>query len=227
MAVKPDYQSFHNEITNRGIADLIHFTPTLNLLSILEQGQIMSRSIIENMGVDAIDILDFVQFTDEVRYDDKSYINLSISAPNTFLLPKFMERTLDDPSIHWCVLTIDTKHIYDFETLFAVTNAASGAARNQYRITSDLAKFKMMFDPVLNYNAFNGPRRIVRGNIRDHYPTDIQAEVLVKDTIPLCSIKSVCFQNETDLAEAKAAMSDFDTSNFIVDKNIFNPNRSL
>ena len=34
-----------------------------------------------------------IQFTDEIRYDDKNYINLSISSPNTFLFSKFRRKT--------------------------------------------------------------------------------------------------------------------------------------
>src|SRR5690606_14137321 len=106
MDLKIDYIEFQKEISRRGIEYLIHFTPTINLYSILEQGKIMSRRILENLDIEQFDILDYVQFTDNVRYDDKSYINLSISGPNTFLFSKFRERTKDDITINWCVLKI-------------------------------------------------------------------------------------------------------------------------
>ena len=78
MNLKHDYLEFQNEIQNRKIKYLIHFTPTRNLYSILENGGLMSRFKLEHSDIEQFDILDYVQFTDEIRYDDKNYINLSI-----------------------------------------------------------------------------------------------------------------------------------------------------
>lgn len=220
MELKKDYIEFQSEISRRGIEYLIHFTPTINLYSILEQGKIMSRKILENLDIEQFDILDYVQFTDNVRYDDKSYINLSISGPNTFLFSKFRERTKDDITINWCVLKIDTKHIYEKETKFAVTNAASNAAKS-IGITGDIEKFKMLF--ANNINIPFG----VRGKIASKFPTNVQAEVLVKDEIPVESIIQVCFESQESLASAKAALSEFNTNNFIIDKEVFSPNRAI
>lgn len=226
MDLKPNYQEFQSEIENREIEYLIHFTPTLNLYSILEQKKLMSRASLESLDIEQFDILDYVQFTDSVRYDDKNYLNLSLSAPNTFLFSKFRQKTADDFTINWCVLKIDPKYIYDSGTLFSVTNAASSAAKRQYGISGDIKKFRQLFLEELNINTFNGVRNLKRGNIADKYPTDVQAEILIKDSLSSKSIISVCFQSEEKLAEAKAAMYEFDTSNFIVDSEVFNPNRN-
>lgn len=226
MDLKPNYQEFQREIENREIEYLIHFTPTLNLYSILEQKKLMSRASLESLDIEQFDILDYVQFTDDVRFDDKNYLNLSLSAPNTFLFSKFRQKTANDFTINWCVLKIDPKHIYDSGTLFAVTNAASSAAKRQYGISGDIKKFRQLFLEELNINTFNGIRNLKRGNIADKYPTDVQAEILIKDSLSSKSIISVCFQSEEKLAEAKAAMYEFDTSNFIVDSEVFNPNRN-
>lgn len=227
MSTKANYIDFKNEIESRGIEYLIHFTPTINLFSILENNELMSRAKLESLDIEQFDILDYVQFTDEVRYDDKNYINLSVSGPNTFLFSRFRQKTKDDFTINWCILKIDPKHIYDYDTLFSVTNAASNAAKRQYGISGDFEKFKMLFKHELNINTFNGVRKLTRSSTHSKYPTDVQAEILVKDTIPISSIIEVCFESEEKLAEAKAAMSLFDTSNFIVNKEIFSPNRSI
>lgn len=227
MSLKPNYKEFQNEITKRGIECLIHFTPTINLFSILENNKLMSRTKLENLDIEQFDILDYVQFTDDVRYDDKNYINLSLSGPNTFLFSKFRQKTEDDFIINWCVIKLDPKHIYDNKTLFSVTNAASNAAKRQFGISGDLDKFKMLFTQQLNINAYNGVRTISRNSAHSKYPTDVQAEILVKDEISSDSILAVCFESEEKMAEAKAAMSSFDTSKFVVDKEIFSPNRSI
>ncbi|QEP41820.1 DUF4433 domain-containing protein [Ectothiorhodospiraceae bacterium BW-2] len=117
MALKNKFNDFVKEIKEREIEYLVHFTPTLNLYSILEQKQLMSSSVLERLDIEQYDILDYVQFTDDVRYDDKRYINLSISSPNTFLFSKFMSKTANDMTINWCVLKIKPKHIYDLDTL--------------------------------------------------------------------------------------------------------------
>lgn len=222
-----DYWEMKKEVNIRRIDCLIHFTPTINLYSILENGELMSRAKLESLDIEQFDILDYVQFNDDVRYDDKNYINLSLSGPNTFLLSKFKEKTKDDPTITWCVLKIEKKFIFYNDTLFSVTNAASNAAKRQFGISGDLDKFKMLFTEQLNINAYNGVRTISRNSAHSKYPTDVQAEILVKDKIPSESIISVCFESEEKMAEAKAAMSSFDTSNFVVDKEIFSPKRSI
>jgi hypothetical protein len=67
----------------------------------------------------------------------------------------------------------------------------------------------------------------MRGAIKDKFPTDVQAEILVKDSIPVDSIINVCFENVSDLAMTKAALSEFYTDNFIVDPGISNPKREV
>ena len=218
---------FISEIQQRNIRHLIHFTPTINLYSMLENGVIMSRSELENLDIDVYDILDYAQFTDAIRYDDKRYINLSISGPNTFLFSKFRERTKSDCTIQWCVIKINPRYIYATGTLFSVTNAASNAARRDYGIGGDLEKFKQLFQQSLVINSSRGKRVIERQRVSTQYTTDVQAEVLVKQQISIDDIIEISFQDENDLAQAKAAMNNFDTSKFIVDSNIFNPNRSL
>ena len=103
---------------------------------------------------------------------------------------------------------------------FSVTNAASNIAKS-IGITGDLEKFKMLFA-----NSINMPYGI-RGKINSKYPTSVQAEVLVKQDIPAESIIEVCFYSKESFASAKAALSEFDTSNFVVDEEIFSPNRAI
>ena len=88
-------------------------------------------------------------------------------------------------------------------------------------ITGDIDKFKMLFAKTISIPYGT------RDNISDKYPTNVQAEILVRDTISYTSIMQVCFENEKNLAEAKAAMYSFDTSKFVVDKEIFSPNRTI
>src|SRR5690606_33648913 len=138
---------------------------------------------------------------------------------NYFLFRRFKERTQNKPYINWCILKIDPKYVCQKETLFSVTNAASRVAK-QYGVTGDIGKFKQLFEDRLP-----NIRNNIRGNLKTKYPTCVQAEVLVKDQIKLKDIIEVCFENDADLANAKAALSNFDTSNFRVNTTLFENSR--
>jgi hypothetical protein len=75
---------------------------------------------------------------------------------------------------------------------------------------------------VTSYNS----RTVTRNNLKAKYPTDEQAEVLVKNEIAISDILQVCFKDEKDLATGKAALSDYDTSNFVVDASLFTNSRA-
>lgn len=225
MELKNNHIEFENEITKRGIEYLIHFTPTINLLSIFEQGKILSRALLEQFDVFQTDIFDYVEFTDDDRFDDENYINLSIQHPNSFLFSRFQQKKSEHIHITWCVLKINPKYIYEKNTLFSVTNAANSHNKRNVGVTGDFEKFKKLFDNSINVVTSYNSRVITRNNIIDKYPTDEQAEVLVKNEIPLSEIIQVCFKNSNDLASAKAALSDYNTNNFVVDANLFTNSR--
>jgi hypothetical protein len=225
MEQKVDYQEFLKEISGREIEHLVHFTPTINLLSIFEQEKILSRALLEQFDIEQTDIFDYIEFTDNIRFDDKSYINLSIQHPNSFLFNRFREKTQNDLHITWCVLKIDKKYIYENDTLFSITNAANSHNKRKIGVTGDLQKFRTMFtDPVQVVTSY-GTRIIARNNLKNKYPTDEQAEVLVKHEIPIHDILNICFKDERALASGKAALNGYNTSKFIVDPKVFESTR--
>lgn len=225
MELKKNYSEFQKEIDERGIEYLIHFTPTINLLSIFEQGKLLSRAFLEQFDIDQTDMFDYIEFTDDIRFDDKSFINLSIQYPNSFLFNRFREKTKNEIHINWCVLKIDKKYIYQIDTLFSITNAANNHNKRNVGVTGGIDKFRMMFadsfQVVTSYNS----RIVSRKILKSKYPTDEQAEVLVKNEILVADILQVCFKDKKDLAAGKAALSNFDTSNFVVDSTLFTNSR--
>ncbi len=225
MILKEDYLDFQQEISAREITHLIHFTPTINLLSIYEQGRLLSRAFLEKLDILQTDIFDYIEFTDPIRFDDKNFINLSIQHPNSYLFKKFRERTSGQAHINWCVLKIDNKYIYHVDTLFSVTNAANSYNKNYLKVTADINKFRMIFTEKIQIITSYNTREVVRGNLKPCYPSDEQAEVLVKNEIPISDIIQVCFKDEIDLAAGKAAFSDYSTTNFVVDSTLFTNSR--
>ena len=204
---------------------MIHFTPTINLLSIFEQGKLLSRALLEKFDIDQSDIFDYIEFTDDIRFDDKSFINLSVQHPNSFLFNRFREKTKNDVHINWCVLKVDKKYIYQNDTLFSVTNAANSHNKRNVRVTGDINKFQMMFVNSLQIVTSYNSRPVTRNSLKSKYPTDEQAEVLVKNEILINDILQVCFKDEKDLAAGKAALSDYNTNNFVVDATLFTNSR--
>lgn len=220
-----DKDKIKEDVLERGIQWLVHFTPTFNLLGIFQEGKILSRAKIEGIGVDITDITDFIQFTDEIRYDDKNFINLSIQDCNHFLFNVFRRKTKESPDVVWCVIRIDPSVIWSHDTLFSVTNAANSHNKRHVGISGDFQKFSMMFSERLEVISFNSRRVLTRNGLRKNLTTDEQAEVLIKDEIDSDNIIEICFASEQDLATTKAAFSGYDTSKFRVDSTAFQKNR--
>ena len=218
---KIDSGKFKQEIKLRGITRMIHFTPTINLLGVYESGFLYSRQELEDLDINATDILDYIQFNDQIRYDDKTYINLSIERPNSFLFKRFLDNTKDIPYISWCVLSIDPKYIYEKGTLFSVTNAANRHIQNTVGITGDFHKFQMMFADRLTIVSSRTTRLVERTGLCDAYTTHEQAEVLVNQPIPVSDILSVSFSSQEQLVEAKASLAGFDCNKFRVECALF------
>lgn len=226
MELKQNYLEFQKEIADRGIEYLIHFTPTINLLSIFEQGKLLSRGMLEKFDIEQTDIFDYIEFTDNIRFDDKSFINLSVQHPNDYLFKRFRERTIKDIHITWCVLKIDKKYIYQKDTLFSVTNAANSHNKRNIGVTGDINKFQMLFAPSIQIVTSYSSKNISRYNLLNKYPTDEQAEILVKAEIPISDVIQVCFKDENDLASGKAALNDYNTSKFVINSKLFNNSRT-
>ena len=225
--LKHNHKGFVQEIKQRNINSLVHFTPTRNLMGMFELGKIINRSELERIGQDHIDyLLDYTQMTDEYRYDDPSYINLSIEHPNSFLLNRFKQKTISDFSIQWCVLKINTEPICWHSTAFAVHNASSNFAKN-IGIGTELKHFKNLFKDSLSIpGSYGSKHQLDRQNLANCHPTSIQAEVLVKDPIYLSHIKKVVFENEDDKLRARAAVSGLTDLELTIDKQLFRKTRN-
>ena len=109
--------------------------------------------------------------------------------------------------------------------MFSVTNAANSHNKRNVGVTGDIAKFRLMFSNSIPIVTSYGSRTISRNGLVSKYPTDEQAEVLVKNEILVSDIIEICFKDGNELAMGKAALSDYDTSNFVVDATLFTNSR--
>ena len=81
-----------------------------------------------------------------------------------------------------------------FTLFFYITNAATRKMQN--RSGSDYESFMNMFSNEFSVERFDGVRQMVRSNKKDNETTDIQAEVLTKEEIPIKYIKKLFYLNE-------------------------------
>lgn len=215
-------KNIRKEVNKRGINSLIHFTPTVNLMGITEMGKIMSRKELEETGLDDPNyILDYTQMTDQVRYDDPSYINLSIERPNTNLLKRFRQRTQQLIHINWCIIRLNLDPLFWRSTKFSITNAASRTAQN-HGIGGTFEHFKQMFKNNILIENSSSSRKLNRNGLLPKYPTDKQAEVLVKESISLNCINEILFETEQNLHNTRAAIPSLKDFSLSVDYQLFN-----
>lgn len=231
MRYKSDRLLFEQEILNRKITRLVHFTTANNLFSIFEQGCLLSKVQLKNLSEERPDLYieDYFICNDSKRLDFlEDHINLSIEHPNYWLLKKFRQNTQSTIDI-WCVLCLDPECLYFEDTLFSVGNAASSYSK-RYGIGGSFDNFLALFQGKLQAGNAQSSRVFVRGSRKDCYPTDDQAEVLVKDRVPVSMIKEVYFETEEGLRSCKGAISLLgvnDLPPFVLNQNIFQKRSNL
>lgn len=103
-------------LRNRGVTELIHFTPATNLLSILANG-LIPRNRLEQENAE-------FTYVDESRHDGKEHINLSITNPNIRMFYTFRKRMPGD----FVVLKLDISLLSEYNHSYTATNAASNQA---------------------------------------------------------------------------------------------------
>lgn len=206
--LKSNWLTFEKEVIRRKITRLVHFTPAINLISIFERGGLVSREGLKELSDENHDLyLDhYTKINDSYRFDGLlDYINLSIQCPNYFLLNRFRSQ-LDEEIESWCVISVSPQCIWYKDSLFSVGNAASNLSK-QYGVRGCLEGFKDMFRDEVIGGSVERKVRLNRNGIADCYPTDVQAEVLVKGRIDLKNIQEVYFENLECADSLRAAIS--------------------
>lgn len=184
----------------KGITRLCHFTLSKNLPFILGDFEGIES------GICSTEILDFARNknkndrNDYNRYDGKrDCICLSVQYPNCFFLEECIIR---HPNFKdWVILEISTD-IIDDNSFFCPVNAAT---RSGQYITRGIDGLRSLFQQEIPFAAHG--TRIRYMNHPDNIPTDIQAEILIKDRVPKSYIKGLIFENEVSLKNEKKRLS--------------------
>ena len=123
--------------------------------------------------------------TDPDRYDGRDdLICCSIEYPNTYYFAKVREQ--DHLFRDWAVLMIEPSYLWRPETCFCPCNAAR--AHGAY-IQTGINGFRSLYADTSPGISFTRPGRHLPAA-----PTDIQAEVLLHDPIPIDSIIGIAVQ---------------------------------
>lgn len=163
-------------IEKRNLSKIYHYTQTANLASILKHG-IYSKYELWARGIK------FIQ-NDKERIDNKlDCINCSLEYPNNRLM--FKEKINNNS--RFCLIELDISVLREIFSLCCPTNAAKNSGKSIIPISQI-------------ENLFIGNRN---DNFPINYPTDEQAEILIKNHIPTKFIKSIIFENYYDYNQLK------------------------
>lgn len=174
------FKKIINDVIQRDIEYLAHFTNTKNLESIFRNG-LVSRDKLDEYKMN-------YEYNDYFRYDNATQsISTSVTSPNYKM---FWPIRQDNPDEDWAVLLIDAKKTLNLKCAFCYTNAANNKIRIidlEQRCTYEF--YKMMFEE--NHPDYSREDL----NLSHNEPTNPQAEVLVLENIPTKYISMCLFEN--------------------------------
>jgi len=191
------------ECAARGITRLCHFTQSRNLSHMFDEPNgLWSTRTLRNNDMPH-------NPTDPDRYDGRDdLICCSVEYPNTYYFVKV--RGHDHIFKEWVVLYIDSSYLWHTDTHFCPCNASR--ERGRY-IHSGIQSFQSLFGQTSPGINFTRPPKHLSAS-----PTDIQAEVLVKDPMPLESIIGIAVQNDE---QAQREIFRLNLQNILMDKPIY------
>ena len=164
-------------IEKRGIKKLIHFTDERNLKSIKKHGLLSVDNLKKNN-------LRYY-YNDSERFEGiTDGICVSITHKNEFLLKAFNNRK----KRQWIQLEIDPLVIASNRCYFFDTNASNKKFLDKYNELTDIYAFQSMFAEIVNTKRNSNLKRI---NKNDNETTCKQAEIIIKNKIPISKIRKI------------------------------------
>jgi ssDNA thymidine ADP-ribosyltransferase, DarT len=156
-------------VQERGIKGLFHFTRAGNLGSILQRGLITRDTLLREGNVAACN--------DSYRLDNTNAVCLSIAFPNYKMFWSLRERTKQQ-GVDWIILAIRPAALWELPAAFCRDNAAAAS------VTAILLEQRRSLDAFkAMYGDFDEKKRTALP-IKDDFPTNPQAEVLMLNGVP-------------------------------------------
>lgn len=192
-----------DEVRDRKIREVVHFTTNSGLLGILATGKVLSRGRLPET-----DLLEYV-YSPNAKYrkdtDYLDYINLSISQINHQFFEICSERWYAKTDTWWCILSFDARILADEGVLFTTTNNIYSSVRRGEGQTG----LRMLFQKVID--DYPGKRVTRNRSLPMCRPTNPQAEVLYPGELSIAgNLQAVYFatQEHLDLGRAQARTLD-------------------
>jgi len=175
-------KQIYQEVLSRGVTRLCHFTQSRNLAHILgDCSGIISRKTLEEQGMPH-------NPSDPNRFDGRNdLICCSIEYPNAYYFAK--ARQQDRLFRDWVILYIEPSYLWSEGTYFCPCNAAVNCGSY---IKKGFASFQLLYaqtTPMLTF--YNRSSKHLPA-----LPTNLQAEVLIPNSISLSSIKAIAVRGK-------------------------------
>lgn len=185
----------------RGVKFLVHFTRESNIDSIIQHGLLPKNE--QKVLPSPAEVNDTLRL--DFREDASS---LSIGFPNYKLFYRFRKET-EEQKVEWGVIVFSKKVLLDKECLFCPTNAADSSVSSQDENTLKGVKaFNALYSEIKDKPS----RQKVA--LPASFPTNPQAEVLVKDVIEPEYILAVVFNNSVLTKKYKSKYPKMDIRTF-------------
>jgi hypothetical protein len=191
------------ECIRRAITRLCHFTQSRNMAHIFDEpfGLFSTKTLRENdMPFNP---------TDPERFDGRDdLICCSVEYPNTYYFDRVKSK---EPLFKdWVILYIDPAYLWHPATLFCPCNAARECG---VYVKSGLNGFQALFAQTSPGISFTRSTKHLPAA-----PTDIQAEVLIADPIPIEAITGIVVQSDE---QAQKEFCRFRLQGISIDKAIY------
>lgn len=209
--------SLHEEITNRGITEVLHFTTNRGLIGSLASQSLLSRPL---LGEDAY-LRHVLQLNSTVRPEEAAlfdktedwlrYVNLSISEINRRFLDA-SRKWHNNNDVWWCILAFDPVIMTHNGVWFTTTNNGY----DQCQRAQAKAGFDALFVPSIrrkqrSYNR--NPWNVQRLTREPSLPTCEQAEVLYPESLSLEHLTTVYVEKAEYHDIVVGWLQDFNYSN--------------
>ena len=197
-----------DQIQNRGIAEVIHFTTNRGLVGVLARQALLSRhrlrddQLLKHVAYPNTQFRqeDNALFDKEQRWID--YVSLSLTDPNLFFFRKSRNWHLDQ-DIYWVVLSFDADLILHGDVYFATTNNVYECCRRGRGVAGLEALFERRVARKRDWVAH-------RTHHASNQPTCQQAEVLYPRELGAEFLRTVYVRNRVERIYTKATLAEYD-----------------
>lgn len=211
--------SIADEIKERGISEILHFTTNRGVTGVLHNHFLMARPRLNaDQCLRHVLQLNWENRPEENEFFDKSenwinFVNLSISEINARLFRLSRDRHTAS-GLWWCILSFDPEIMIHDGVWFATTNNGYDVC---VRGKGQLGLQALFASKVQRKaNGFYGPWSVLRGQRSTKLPTCEQAEVLYPDQLSLEYLRKIYVEEDEHHDVIAGLLVDFGYKNIEV-----------